>query len=87
MATVSPRTVQAALVLRGWSYSTWATDRGHKPDTVRRVVRRWAGRADRTPYGVEARRILADLSRDTGIAIVPGIAPSQATPNPGREAA
>jgi hypothetical protein len=87
MPAVSPRDVQAALVLQGLSFASWARARGHKPDTVRRVVIRWAGRKDRVPYGSFARSILADLTRDLRMTIVPGIAPSPTKSDPGREAA
>jgi hypothetical protein len=76
MTEVSPRAVHAALVLRGWSASSWARARGFKADTVRRVIHRWAGRTDRVPYGTESRQIIADLQADLGLQIVPGIAPS-----------
>ncbi|WP_295441529.1 hypothetical protein [uncultured Thiodictyon sp.] len=41
---------------------------------MRRTVTRWVGtERTRTPQGPIARRILADLSRDLGVEIVPGI--------------
>jgi len=76
--------ISRALVGKGQSFASWARATGHNPDTVRRTLRRWIGREDRTPQGPLARQILSDLTRDTGITIVPGIDPS---PKPSRKAA
>lgn len=71
--------IRGRLMMRGESVASWAAARGYQPRTVRQVIRRWAGRSG-VPQGVLTSRILADLTRDLDITIVPGIAP-------GREAA
>ena len=74
MTALSPSEVAAALVGKGLCYASWARLRGYQSATVRRTVTRWVGtERTRTPQGPIARRILADLSRDLGVEIVPGI--------------
>lgn len=65
------RRVHAALVLKGYSYASWATERGYIPRTVVQVVHRYAGTKDE-PRGRLTWKILCDLSAETGIELVPG---------------
>lgn len=65
------RRAYAALVLKGHSWASWADEKGYLPRTVTQVVNRYAGTNDQ-PRGRLTWKILCDLSRDTGIELVPG---------------
>ncbi|MFY9179645.1 MAG: hypothetical protein WAO12_07695 [Venatoribacter sp.] len=65
------RRAQAALVMKGYSYRSWAEEKGYVARTVIQAVHRYAGTQDQ-PRGRLTWKILCDLSRDTGIELVPG---------------
>lgn len=67
------RKLKSALVGQGHNLTTWAAAHGYNPSTVRKVVARWAGRADRVPQGDTTLQILRDLSTDTGVAMIPAL--------------
>jgi hypothetical protein len=54
-------------VCLGKSVEAWALDKGMKPDTARRVLRRWAGRMDRRPHGGISRQVIGQLEGDLGL--------------------
>lgn len=80
--------VRAALLNRGFTVAAWARLHGYEASTVSRTVARWTQpRPRQVPHGQISRCILADLTRDLDMTIVPGIAPSQPQSDPGRKAA
>ncbi|HBS41180.1 MAG TPA: hypothetical protein DEA26_00765 [Oceanospirillales bacterium] len=66
------RKVQAALVAQDLNFRQFAIQNGYTPDTVTRVVARYAGGTD-LPRGRMSFRILLEISRLIGWEIVPGI--------------
>ncbi len=70
--------VRARLLEQGWSLAKWARDRGYPyRTTVFALTRHTSGLAG-PPRTEQTKRILADLTRDTGIEIV-----SPRLPHPG----
>lgn len=65
------RLASVALALQGHSWASWAQSKGYQPRTVTQVAYRYAGTQDQ-PRGRLSWKILCDLSRDTGIELVPG---------------
>jgi gp16 family phage-associated protein len=87
MSTPSAFQVRAALLEHGYTITAWAKARGYSHITVTKVIARWTEpRPRRIPHGMVTRAILADLTRDLGMTIVEGIAPS-APPTDDQDAA
>ncbi|MBM94860.1 MAG: hypothetical protein CMI09_03280 [Oceanospirillaceae bacterium] len=66
------RAIQARLVEQDSNFRQFALDRGFEPRTVTQAVARYAGQHD-LPRGRLTFRILVELSRATGMEVVPGI--------------
>ncbi|PIQ38940.1 MAG: hypothetical protein COW58_14385 [Thalassolituus sp. CG17_big_fil_post_rev_8_21_14_2_50_53_8] len=66
------RAIQARLVEQDSNFRQFALDKGFEPRTVTQVVARYAGQDD-LPRGRLSFRILLELSRATGLEVVPGI--------------
>jgi hypothetical protein len=66
------RAIQARLVEQDSSFRQFALERGWSPRTVTQVVTRYAGKTD-LPRGRLSFRILVELSRVTGVEVVPNI--------------
>lgn len=65
------RKLHAQLILKGYSWASWAEKHGYLARTVTQAAYRYAGSKDQ-PRGRLTWKILCDLSRDTGIELVPG---------------
>lgn len=65
------RRVHAALILRGYSYASWAEANGYLARTVIQSVHRYAG-TQKQPQGRLTWKILCEISQETGIELVPG---------------
>lgn len=68
----SYQTIRAKLVEKDSSLRAWAMDNGYDASTVRLAVQRYAGGAT-MPRARLTFRILVEVSRFTGIEVVPGI--------------
>lgn len=79
--------IRSALAQRGHNLSSWARANHYGITMVQNVVRRVVYEPDTPRHGVITLRILADLTRDLGKTIVPGIAPSPPQSDPDRKAA
>jgi hypothetical protein len=79
--------LRSKLLARGHTLASWARANGYQSGTVQRVAWRAINQAESRRNGILTHRILADLSRDIGMVIVPGIAPSPPQSDPGRKAA
>lgn len=66
------RAIQARLVEQDSNFRQFALDRGFEPRTVTQAVARYAGQHD-LPRGRLTFRILVELSKTTGLEVVPGI--------------
>ena len=64
------RRAHAALIMKGFSFASWAEANGYLPRTVIQAVHRYAGTQDQ-PRGRLTWKILCELSQETGIELVP----------------
>ena len=69
--------VRRALYERGITLRQWAHEHDYNYSAVQNAVKRHAGGHAREPWGQTTRAILRDLSRTTGIALLPGDQPSR----------
>lgn len=54
--------IKESLERSGTNLCAWSTERKYNYPTVFTTVKRWAGRADKTPHGGIARQIMSDLA-------------------------
>ena len=63
MTVPTQEQIASSLKTKGTNLCAWSKANDYNYPTVHTVVKRWAGRNDRTPHGGIARKIMSDLDK------------------------
>lgn len=71
MSRADTAAVKGALYDKGISLRAWCDEHGHSYTTTLNAIHRHAGGHAKTPWGQKTRAILRDLSKTTGLNLLP----------------